>query len=95
MLPYTTNRYKNKTSPDLSIMKRLGGTNAAKVQLLFETAKYICVKIIFSANIQKHSQAFYATWRNKGKYSGNFRNTHHCEIQYLCTKIINITSKTI
>jgi len=53
MLPYTTNRYKNKTSPDLSIMKRLGGTNAAKVQLLFETAKYICVKIIFSANIRK------------------------------------------
>ena len=33
--------YKNKTTPDLSIVKRLGGSRAAKVSKDLHTTKYI------------------------------------------------------
>lgn len=33
--------YENKTSPDLSIAKRLGGTNDAKLLLLLVNTKFI------------------------------------------------------
>ena len=34
-------RYKNKTTPDLSIVKRLGSARVAKVSKDFQTAQYM------------------------------------------------------
>ena len=39
LIKLNTHRYKNKTTPDLSIVERLGGSGTAKIQRQFHTTK--------------------------------------------------------